>query len=198
MTKFINPSQDKPYLIFREQYETAKIANQKNIEAILISSFNSKKKEVDSRFVNLKFVNNEEFIFFSNYESPKAEDFRTHSQISACIFWSSINIQIRFKAIIKKTSAEFNNNYFRTRHPGKNALAISSNQSQIIDSYESVEKKYNDIKDYADLESCPKSWGGFSFIPYEFEFWHGHEKRLNKRIKFIKSELKWENYILEP
>lgn len=198
MTKFVNLCKDKPYLIFREQYEAAKIANQRNIEAILISSFNSKKKEVDSRFVNLKFVNNEEFIFFSSYESPKAGDFRTHNQISACIFWSSVNIQIRLKAIIEKTSVEFNNNYFRTRHPGKNALSISSNQSKKIDSYESVEKKYNEVKDSMDLESCPKTWGGFSFIPYEFEFWHGHENRLNKRIKFIKNESKWENFFLEP
>jgi pyridoxine/pyridoxamine 5'-phosphate oxidase len=35
----------------------------------------TKKNEVDSRYVNLKFISNDEFIFFSNYDSPKASSF---------------------------------------------------------------------------------------------------------------------------
>ena len=30
----------------------------------------------------------------------------------------------------------------------------------------------------------PDFWGGYSFIPYYFEFWQGHENRLNKRHVF--------------
>ena len=62
--------------------------------------------------------------------------------------------------------------YFKKRSIDKNALAISSNQSQGIKSYEQVLLKYNEIKDTNDLKKCPDYyWGGFSFIPYYFEFW---------------------------
>ena len=51
--------------------------SQKNIEAISISSYDLKHKEVSSRFVNLKFLENDEFIFFSNYDSPKSLAFNS-------------------------------------------------------------------------------------------------------------------------
>ena len=56
MIKFKNISQDKPFVLFREKYELALNAGQKNIEAISISSFNKEKNEVDSRYVNIKFL----------------------------------------------------------------------------------------------------------------------------------------------
>ena len=31
------------------------------------------------------------------------------------------------------------------------------------------------------LDECPNDWGGFLFKPYYFEFWKGHESRLNER-----------------
>ena len=48
------------------------------------------------------------------------------------------------------------------------------------------------------LEECPNHWGGFEFKPYYFEFWKGHESRLNERDVYEMKNGKWENYILEP
>ena len=89
--------------------------------------------------MNLKFVNNKEFIFFSNYKSQKSQDFNSHSQITALIYWNSINLQIRIKAKIKPTSREYNLAYFAQRDKKKNALAISYSPSEIA-SYDDVKK----------------------------------------------------------
>ena len=137
-------------------------------------------------------------FFFSNYESPKAAAFNSHNQIAALIYWSSINVQIRMKAKIKKTSDEFNQKYFFDRSEEKNALAISSNQSKKIGSFEQVKKNYNKSLKNDDLKKCPKYWGGFSFVPYEIEFWEGNEFRLNKRNLYKKDNTNWNHYILEP
>ena len=112
MIQFNNLNQGMPYQLFRAKYDDAHNAGQKGIEAISVSSFNTRMQEVNSRYVNLKFITNDEFIFFSNYDSPKASSFSSHNQIAALIYWSSINIQIRIKAKIKKTSIEFNQNIF--------------------------------------------------------------------------------------
>ena len=79
---------------------------------------------MDSRFVNLKYVINDEWIFFSNYNSPKSKQFESHDQISAVIYWNSINVQIRMKAKIQKTNLEFSNEHFQSRDMTKNLLAI--------------------------------------------------------------------------
>jgi len=198
MIEFNYLNQENPYQLLKEKYDEALNANQRGIEAITISSFNKDTNEVDSRFVNLKFINNNEFIFFSNYQSPKAAAFNSHNQVAALIYWSSINVQIRMKAYIKKTSKEFNQKYFFNRSKEKNALAISSNQSKKIDSYSEVIENFNRSLESNDLKKCPEYWGGYSFIPYYFEFWEGHESRLNKREVFEKINGVWKQSFLQP
>ena len=198
MIQFNNLNQEKPYLLFEAKYNEALNAGQKVIEAISISSFNNQINEVDSRYVNLKFITNDEFIFFSNYKSPKASAFNSNNQIAALVYWSSINVQIRMKAKIKKTSNEYNQNYFSNRSKEKNALAISSCQSNPIESYNQVKENYKKSLKNNDLKKCPEYWGGYSFKPYYFEFWSGHENRINKREVFIYEKNKWNNFFLEP
>ena len=198
MIKFTNLNQETPYLNFKKKYDDALNANQKNIEAISISSYSKKLKEVNARFVNLKFIADKNFIFFSNYNSPKSHDFKEHNQITALVYWNSTNTQIRMKAMIERTPKEFNESYFLTRSEQKNALSISSNQSEYIDSYESVKEKYLKSLEHDDLKKCPEFWGGYSFTPYYFEFWEGHESRLNKREAYKKSDDSWKHLILQP
>jgi len=198
MISFNNLNQETPYLLFKEKYDEALDAGQKVIEAISISSFNKQIHEVDSRFVNLKFIADDEFIFFSNYDSPKASSFNSHNQIAVLIYWPSINVQIRMKAKVKKTSNKYNQKYFFDRSEEKNALAISSKQSKPIDSYCQVIENYNKTLKNIDLKNAQNFWGGYSFTPYYFEFWEGHESRLNKREVYEKSHDSWKHFILQP
>ena len=198
MIQFNNLNKELPYQLIKKKYDMAFDAGQKSIEAISISSYNGNINEVDSRYVNLKFIINEEFIFFSNYNSPKATAFKSHNQISALLYWSSINTQIRIKAEIKKTSSKFNQKYFFDRSERKNALAISSNQSSQINSYNRVKENFKKSLERDDLKKCPKYWGGYSFKPYEIEFWEGNEFRLNLRNHYKKDKNNWNHSILEP
>ena len=198
MIQFNNLNPEIPYQFLKEKYDEALNAGQRGIEAISISSYNKEISEVDSRYVNLKFISNDEFVFFSNYDSPKAFSFNSHNQIAALVYWPSINVQIRMRAKIKKTSNEYNQKYFFDRSEEKNALAISSNQSKPIDSYNQVKENYNKSLKNDDLKKCPEFWGGYSFTPYYFEFWEGHESRLNKREAYEKSDDSWNHLILQP
>lgn len=198
MIKFKNICQDKPYLIFKDLYNRSIEAGQKNIEAICISSFSSETNEINARFVNIKFIERREFIFFSNYSSPKASEFLSHDQISGTFFWSNTNIQIRMKAFINQKNRDFNKKYFYQRDINKNALAISSDQSKKIDSYEKVLDNYKKTLKEKNLRQCPENWGGFAFKPYYFEFWEGHKSRLNKRDVYEHKKGSWVYSRLQP
>ena len=196
MIKFNDIPSYKPYELFKDYYEKALSAGQSSIEAICISS--SINDEVDSRFVNLKYITGDEWIFFSNYNSPKALQFLDNKNIACIFYWNKINIQIRLKAKIRKTNKAFSDDYFSKRLDTKNALAISSDQSRPVNSYEDVISRYEHTLSTENLIIRPEYWGGYSFTPYYFEFWEGHESRLNKRNVYEIDNNDWSHFISQP
>ena len=56
-----------------------------------------------------------------------------------------------------------------------------------------VKENYNKSLNKDDLKKCPNYWGGYSFKPYYFEFWSGHESRINKRE--ILKKINWNNHL---
>ncbi len=199
MITFNKLNKSEPYKRFVDLYNQALSMNQESIEVAAISSFCNTSNEVESRYVNLKYIEDDEWIFFSNYNSKKANNFESHDQISVLFYWATANIQIRIKAKIKKTSSGFSDKHFLERSDEKNALAISSNQSDTINSYDEVINNYQSIlNDKSKLLQRPGYWGGYSFTPYYFEFWTGHQSRLNKREVFHKSNESWTFSIIQP
>ena len=63
MIRFINNNNSEPFKILREKYKQAYAKNEESIEALCISSYSPDKKMVDSRYVNLKIVDDNKFIF---------------------------------------------------------------------------------------------------------------------------------------
>ena len=199
MIKITKSNNSKPYKIFYDYYKKALSRHQESIEAVYISSLDVINNEVDSRAVNLKYINNDEWIFFSNYKSKKAQDFTSHDQISALFFWSSINTQIRIKAKIKKSKKVISENHYSNRSIEKNALAASSNQSKKIGSYKEVILNYEKtLENHQFVAKLPNNWGGYSFIPYYFEFWEGHKSRINKRDVYEMKNNEWQHFFLQP
>ena len=200
MINFFETEKSEPYLKFKDFYDSAIAADQKNIEAFSISSYNNETCEVNSRFVNIKYIKQNKFFFFSNYNSPKSHDFKEHNQIAVNTYWNKINAQVRLKAYIYKAKPDESDKHFMTRSIEKNTLAISSNQSMPINSYDEVLHKYESQYDKSinNIPKRPDYWGGFFFIPYFFEFWEGNSNRLNKRTSYRPSKDTWFKEILEP
>ena len=196
--KFNNISNEAPYIKFRDLYDQAMLMEQDSIEVMAVSSYQKETQEVNSRYVNLKIIDDKKFIFFSNYNSTKANEFKVNNSVALIFYWNKTNVQIRMKAKINKTSLKFNQKYFSQRDKEKNALAISSNQSNKIESYSNVFEKYKLTLETKNLSVCPKHWGGYYLIPHYFEFWEGHPSRVNRREVFKLNKKNWQSYILEP
>lgn len=198
MIVFKNFNKSKPYLEIYDLYEKSIKQNQESIEVIAISSYNQESNEVESRYVNLKYIDNDEWVFFSNYNSNKASNFIKNENISALIYWNKLNTQIRMKAKIFKSSSAFSDEHFALRSKEKNAIAISSNQSKKVKSYEDVVKNYKETLKESNSFKRPDYWGGYSFVPYYIEIWTGHKNRINKRKVFEKQSNTWKSYFLQP
>ena len=180
-------------------YKKAVGNNQILPQAVCISSIDIENDFVDSRFVNLKYVNDRDFIFFSNYLSKKGIQFdkSPNTKVTMVIYWNTLDVQVRIRGIIRKIPSAESDQHFNKRTKQKNALSISSNQSSVIDSYESVKTKYREVLNKDNLQR-PKYWGGYKLTASYIEFWEGSENRLNNRevFEFLDNEIK--KYFLEP
>jgi pyridoxamine 5'-phosphate oxidase len=114
-------------------------------------------------------------------------------------YWNVLNLQIRIQSKIKKVKPQISDDHFATRSPEKNLLAIISDQSAEIQSYDELVRKYSSDKlALQNHHKRPDYWGGFSFIPYSFEFWTGQKFRLNLRESYFLESNKWKKKILQP
>ena len=198
MVIFKDISNDKPYRRFLDLYKKAEEMNEPCIDIICLSTYDPKHKHVNSRFLNLKFISNDHWIFFSNYNSKKAKEVEQHNNVSMSIYWSTLDAQVRLKGKISKSPEIVSDEHFRIRDNKKNALSVSSRQSLKVDSYETVLKNYDETLQNYNFEERPKYWGGYSFIPNYFEFWEGHVSRINKRQVFEQKKDTWIEYFLQP
>ena len=58
-------------------------------------------------------------------------------------------------------------------------------------SYNKLKESYYESLNSTDLTICPDYWGGYSLTPYYFEFWEGHQSRLNIRETFDLQDGQW-------
>tara|TARA_B100000212_G_scaffold306436_1_gene254989 strand:+ start:893 stop:1489 length:597 start_codon:yes stop_codon:yes gene_type:complete len=186
-----------PYSQMLKFYKRALKENQKYIEAACLSTVSNSNKPY-SRFVNIKYFNDNRIIFFSNYNSQKANHINNNNNVAINFFWDCINTQIRIEGKIYKLSTKQSDLHWGKRDDKKNALAISSDQSKKAISYSHVRKKYYDIYKNFDLSVRPKYWGGYYIRPTYFEFWEGNKNRINRRKAFKKQNNKWVSFFLQP
>tara|TARA_B100000965_G_scaffold124007_2_gene102644 strand:+ start:28411 stop:29010 length:600 start_codon:yes stop_codon:yes gene_type:complete len=189
----------KPYIKFKHLYKKATNESQQYIEAAVVSTI-SEQNRPSSRIVNIKYLINEAFIFFSNYESNKAKDIFQNPKASILFFWDKINTQIRIEGEISMTESSFSEEHFNQRSYDKNIIAIISKQSSQNEGYEDLVKRYKVAhqKYKKSILERPNNWGGYKFIPDSFEFWFGDKSRINKRLKYIKKPKEWEKLYLDP
>tara|TARA_B100000963_G_C22453090_1_gene592063 strand:+ start:251 stop:853 length:603 start_codon:yes stop_codon:yes gene_type:complete len=187
----------KPFKLFEKLYLEAIKIKQKSIDAMVVAT--AFKDVPSSRVVNLKYVRQNEFIFFTNYKSQKGKELAKNNNISCLIYWNSMDIQVRFSGKATATSNSFSDFHYSSRLYEKNIAAYSSNQSQLIDRYSNLEKKYQEnLKKFSGKSpERPKNWGGISIKPDYFEFWRASPSRLNKRECYKMTKGNWNKFYLQ-
>lgn len=153
-----------------------------------------------ARMVLLKQVDQNGFVFFTNYESAKAGQLEANPRAALVFFWSQLERQVRVEGSISKTSAEESCEYFKTRPRESQIGAWASAQSEVISGRDVLEKRAQDLETlYRDREiDCPEFWGGYRLKPESIEFWKGRIGRLHDRILYQRSPDGWTISRLAP
>ncbi|MFM8683678.1 MAG: pyridoxamine 5'-phosphate oxidase [Chthoniobacterales bacterium] len=157
-------------------------------------------KRPSARSVLLKAYDERGFVFFTNYESRKAQEIVSNDRVSLLFPWYPLERQVSILGRAERISTAESLAYFVSRPHGSRLGAWVSQQSAVINSRQLLEMKLEEIKrKFADREvPLPSFWGGFRVVPSEIEFWQGRENRLHDRFRYARSGDAWNIARLAP
>jgi pyridoxamine 5'-phosphate oxidase len=136
--------------------------------------------------VLLKGVDERGFVFFTNYESRKAQDLRENPFAALVFNWLPLSRQVRVEGTVEPLGADESDVYFASRPRGHQIEAHASPQSQVIEDRAFLDKQFKDVAQKFAGQDVPRPmhWGGYRVVPELLEFWQEGESRLHDRLRY--------------
>jgi pyridoxamine 5'-phosphate oxidase len=139
----------------------------------------------DARIVLLKGFDSDGFVFYTNYQSRKAQELTANAAACLLFYWLPVKRQVRIEGTVERVSAEDSDAYFHTRPWGSKLGAWASDQSAVIASRTDLEKSFAEFEaKFGSEVPRPPHWGGYRLKPTSIEFWQGRENRLHDRLRY--------------
>ena len=142
-----------------------------------------------SRTVLLKGVEDNGFVFFTNFSSRKGKAIEQNPHVSAVFGWYSIYRQVLIEGQVERVSEGDSEEYFHSRPHESQVAAWSSRQSEPIESRSMLDEQFDEALERFDGQVVPKPdyWGGYRIVPSRIEFWKGRSNRMHDRIAFART-----------
>ena len=155
-----------------------------------------------ARIVLLRDVDEDGFIFYTNYESRKSRELTNGKKAALCFYWMQLDKQVRVEGTIEQIDAERSDAYFARRGREKQIGAWASIQSEAMQNRDDLESRIAEFTEkFADTDPIPRPphWGGWRVIPERIELWEQRDYRLHVRNHFTKqADGSWQHALLYP
>jgi pyridoxamine 5'-phosphate oxidase len=183
-----------PFLQFASWYADAQRATDDRAGAMTLATADSN-GHPSARVVLLRGFDPRGFVFYTNYDSRKAEELEANPFAAALFYWPELDRQIRIEGPVARVAGDESEAYFAQRPRGHQIGAWASPQSAPIEDREFLQSLFVDAESrFADPDvpvPLPPFWGGYRLQPEVFEFWVNRADRLHDRIRYRRDNGKW-------
>ncbi len=190
---------DDPLPLFERWFQEA-IAAQVPFADGMVLATTGPDGQPSARVVLLKRFDARGFVFYSNYESRKAEELAANPAAALLFWWPVLHRQVRVEGPVARLHAAESDAYFASRPRASNLSAMASPQSRVIASRDALEREvaqYTSAWEGKELVR-PEGWGGYCLAPQAIEFWQGRPDRLHDRLRFRAGGQGWTRERLCP
>ena len=184
------PKTMDPLELFADWYEEAKKneLNDPNAMSLATVDING----IPSvRIVLLKGFDVDGFVFYTNLQSRKANEFMNNPNVAVCFHWKSLQRQVRIEGQVSKVSDKEADEYFKSRARLSRLGAWASKQSEILESRDHLLARLKTFEEKYDGETIPRPghWSGNRIAAKKIEFWEDGEFRLHDRFIFERQSI---------
>ena len=182
-----------PLTIFRRWLEDARKTEINDPDAIALATVDGDGLP-NVRMVLLRIIEEDGFVFFTNYGSKKAKEIFLSHKVAFNLHWKSLRRQIRVRGYVEKEDGIIADKYFSERQMGSKTAAWASKQSQTLLDRETLINRWQAYQDeFKENVRRPDFWGGIRIKPVEIEFWADGQYRLHDRFVWEKDigEKEW-------
>lgn len=188
-----------PFALFDHWYAEARASEINDSNAVALATADARGLP-SIRMVLLKGHGPGGFVFYTNYESRKAEELFANPNAALLFHWKSLRRQVRIEGSVETVSLEEGDAYFATRSRDSQLGAWASDQSRPLDSRDRFERRYEEMRARFEGQPIPRPphWSGFRLVPERIEFWQDREHRLHERRLFTRDGSGWAEGLLYP
>lgn len=180
---------DDPFEIARAWLAEAEASEPNDPNAIALSTVDADGLP-NARMVLLKEIEDTAFVFYTNYESQKAQELDQAGKAAFVLHWKSLRRQIRVRGIIEKEEGPKADAYYASRSLKSRLGAWASAQSRPLSSRASLMAEVAKITAQKGTNpDRPPFWGGYRITPLEIEFWADGAFRLHDRFRWTRAEV---------
>ena len=191
---------DDPFVIARRWLAEAEASELNDPNAIALSTVDGDGLP-NVRMVLLKEIEDDAFVFYTNYGSAKAQELDGAGKAAFVLHWKSLRRQVRVRGIISREEGPQADAYYASRSLKSRLGAWASHQSQPLDSRASLMAEVAKVTARMGTNpSRPPFWGGYRLKPVEIEFWADGTFRLHDRFRWRRQDADsaWEIQRLNP
>lgn len=153
------------------------------------------------RMVLLKDIEDDAFVFYTNYGSAKARELDGAGKAAFVMHWKSLRRQIRVRGLVTREDGPQADAYFASRSLQSRLGAWASRQSAPLSSRTALVAEVAKVTaQQGPNPARPPFWGGFRIRPLEIEFWADGAFRLHDRFRWTRQDEKseWSIQRLNP
>lgn len=180
-------SGNDPFQLAREWLAEAEKSEINDPNAIALSTVDSDGLP-NARMVLLKEIEDDAFVFYTNYGSKKAQELEGAGKAAFVMHWKSLRRQIRVRGTIEREDGPQADEYYHSRSLKSRLGAWASKQSQPLDSRGTLMAEVAVVTAKEGINPArPPFWGGFRIHPVEIEFWADGAFRLHDRFRWTRA-----------
>ena len=138
----LDPSPFKQFASWFQQALDAQLAEPNAMTLATVS----RDGKPSARIVLLKGFDEQGFVFYTNYESPKALELSENPHAALVFAWIELERQVRITGQTSRVSRQESEAYFCSRPEGSQLGAWASRQSEVISGREVLENRLEELR----------------------------------------------------